>query len=363
MKIKLQQFLASPLHSWAQVGHSLANAFLELNHEVDLCSTDGTHQIPDSLRPFLKTEDQLDPSYDCQISYTAPHNFPHYLSRGNKNRFGIWNYETDIIPKHLIKYWNCCDLVLPSSQFSFDIFAKCGAPVNKMRVISHGIDLKQFRENISIYPLKTKKSKKILVNIAQPHLRKNLPGVLSAFGKAFTNKDNVALILKIVIKPPKQPHDVDVKKIINDFYSKFPKHGELELITDFITDISSLYRSCDILFSMSHSENFWLPGIEACALEKLIICPNYGGQLDFLSNENSFLIPGRVVKAPLNLQYWTASPYASIFDPNINDASDLLKEVVNNYDLHLNNMRLKLRSAADNLSWLKIADQIIKLTN
>ena len=42
---------------------------------------------------------KLERNYDMQLSYTALKNFGQYFIRGSKNRFGIWNYETTVLPK------------------------------------------------------------------------------------------------------------------------------------------------------------------------------------------------------------------------------------------------------------------------
>ena len=93
MRIKIQQFLFGKLHSWSFVGQNIGRSLLKMGHDVDFVSTDGIKQefTPKDLSKHIK--DSPSGVYDCQISYTAPHNWPNYLSNGSKNRFAIWNYE------------------------------------------------------------------------------------------------------------------------------------------------------------------------------------------------------------------------------------------------------------------------------
>src|SRR5574338_1087989 len=108
-------------HSWSIVAQNISRELVKLGHDVDLFSTNGDQHFPDDLRPYLKgfidentqvTPDnfpqmvasKLNATYDMQLSYTALRNFDNYFIRGNKNRFGIWNYETTILPKAFAKY-------------------------------------------------------------------------------------------------------------------------------------------------------------------------------------------------------------------------------------------------------------------
>src|SRR5271157_5688936 len=180
MKICWLGFMARN-HSWSIVAQNLSREFIRMGHQVDLFSTNGDSHFPEDLRPHLKgiaeegtqfTSElfqHLEKQYDMQISYTALLNFNKYFIRGDKNRFGIWNYETTVLPKAFAKFYQCVDKVLPSSEFSKKIFVDNGMPADHQVVVPHGIHLDRF-QNLGKYPLKTTKKYKILCNIAQPHL-------------------------------------------------------------------------------------------------------------------------------------------------------------------------------------------------
>ncbi len=277
-------------HSWSIVGQNISRKLIEMGHDVDLFSTNGIDHFPEDLKPYLKSwvhegqqqdghRGKLYSEYDLQLSYTAFKNFPLYFIRGNKNRFGIWNYETDILPKAFAKYSKNVDKILPSSQFSKDIFIKNGISADRQVVVPHGIHLERF-QNLGKFPLKTNKKLKILANIAQPHIRKNIPGLLNAFGKAFNKNDDVCLVLKVSNKPPEHPFEVSFNTIFADFKNKYKDHAEIEIINTFITDIETLYNACDVVYTMTHTECFWMPGLEGFAANKIVISPRYGGQLE-----------------------------------------------------------------------------------
>jgi len=358
VKIKIQGFCGTN-HSWAHVHQNIARSLVKKGHEIHLNSTNGYEYLPVELLPLIRT--QLDNNYDMQISYTAMKNFPYYLSNGSKNRFGIWNYETTVLPYGFSKYYQYTDKMLPSSNFSKKIFTDSGIPENHLVTIPHGADLEAF-ENKNKYVLKTKKKFKILANIAQPHIRKNIPGLLEAYGQAFTKEDDVCLVAKVSVKKKvEMQFDVDFHSILKSFKRKYPKHAEIELITEFIPDIVELYNSCDVVFSMTHAECFWLPGIEGMAAGKLVIAPNYGGQLDFMSENNSLLIPGKIICSPKKMQYWTTSPFAAMFDPDVVEASKLLRRAYKEYSELLNRFAKPMQDVVAMYSWDNVAGKILDL--
>lgn len=377
MKICWFGFLSKNF-SWSIVAQNLCREFIKMGHRVDLFSTNGNLYFPEDLKPYFKgfieenthldgdkyvdlIESKLDKNYDMQLSYTALKNFAHYFIRGDKNRFGIWNYETTVLPKSFAKHYKNVDKMLPSSQFSKKIFTDNGIPEDHQVVIPHGIYPDRFK-NVEKFKLKTNKKYKILVNIAQPHLRKNIPNVFKAYGQAFNRNDDVCLVLKVAKKSPQAVVDsVPFDEIYRDFCREFKNHAEIEVIDYFINDIESLYIACDIVFSMSHAECFWMPGLEGFGANKLVIAPRYGGQLDFMNEQNSLLIDGKEIRADLRMQYWEPSPYAKMFYPDVNKAANLLKEAVTNYQDYINKFVPNIQELVPEYTWESAAKKIIKL--
>jgi glycosyltransferase involved in cell wall biosynthesis len=207
--------------------------------------------------------------------------------------------------------------------------------------------------------LNTTKSVKILVNLAQPHIRKNMMGTLNAFGKAFTKKDYVCLVLKVVDKQVKAPFEQSFSELFKIFNAKYPNHAECLIIKDYVPSIESLYKACDILFMLPTAEAFFLPAIEALAAGCVVITSNYGGQLDFLTKENSFLINGKMVRAPQQAQYWTPSVYSQMFQADEDEAARVLRDVVEN----LSDVKKNIQKPTDELkkkfSWDSVAETLI----
>jgi glycosyltransferase involved in cell wall biosynthesis len=368
MRIKIQQFLFGKLHSWSCIGQNLGRSFIKLGHDVEFISTDGFEQrfVPTDLVPFIKKDPVGE--YDCQISYTAPHNWPKYLRNGTKNRFGIWNYEynnkNSTVPTLLqgfSKFYKATDLVLPSSNFSKEVFISMGIPNDKMVVIPHGINLQDFEKN-DVFKLATSKKRKILLNIAQPHRRKALHLALKSFGKAFTKEDDVCLVAKI-FKQNKTDHpfDIDFDNIYKTFESKFPRHAEVEFVYSYIPNIADLYKSCDINFSATHAECWHLPSLEALASGTINVVPRYGGQLDFCNDNNSLLIDGSIVRAPRDHQYWSSNPFAVHFEIDTDDGARKLQMAVDEFDSLKASFAPYMAETASQFTWENAAKKIIDM--
>lgn len=364
MKVKIQNFLFGKSHSWSIVTQNLARQLIKQEYNVDLISTDGVIDkfIPEDLKEYIKDKPDI-VGYDACISYTAMHNFPNYLNHSKQNRFGIWCYEFPILPAGFAKYHQFCDYLLPPSKWAAQIFMDNKIPEKKVKVIPHGINLNEF--DTESFKLKTKKTIKFLLPLGQPHLRKGIDLTIEAFYKAFTKDDDVVLIAKVPLKKKNDKgynaFDVNVTEIISNLNKKYPKHPEVELITEFVPNMAALYKACDVVYSLTRAECFFIPGLEAFAANKLLIIPRHGGQLEFCSDDNCLLVDGKLEQAPAAAQYWSASVYNTWFTASIDDAVSKLKYVYENYNFILNEKQEAIKNTALKYSWENVTQDLIKL--
>lgn len=367
MRVSIQQYLYQN-HSWSVVGWNIAEALLKQNHTVDLFPTDNAKKchLPYNLLPY--ESNMISSEYDMQISYTAPINWPVYLQKGHKNRFAIWAYEfngPNILRSDFAKHQKSVDKILAPSNFVKDIFVNSNVDKDKIVVVPHGVHPEQY-ENKCAYPLKTRKKIKIGLPLGQLHARKNLKGLLTAYYKAFSKHDDVCLVLKIQTQKQQQKQenhafDLDFYTVFSETKRRFPNGGEVEVVKEFIPDMVEFYNACNIIFTMSNGEGFYMPGLEAMAAGKLVIAPRHGGQLDFMNDDNSLLVEGEIVRAPRNYQYWTQSPYAEMFQPDVEDAVRKLQYAVKNYKQLMEKFRPNMEEQVKKLTWDNVVKQIVGL--
>jgi O-antigen biosynthesis alpha-1,2-mannosyltransferase len=370
MHIKLQGFMGQK-HSWAVCHWGIARSLKKMGHTVDLFATDGLEYLPPDLRENIIGYTELNSpkiigtyptkSYDAQISYTAMKNWEHLLSSGDRNRIALWCYEwkgKNVLPTGWAKNYKYCDFIAAPSNFTKQSFIDSGIPESAIKVISHGVD-DAYLTNVDITPLPTKKGVKILVVLAQNHLRKNIPGLLEAYGKAFTDKDDVSLILKAKEKPVQQPFDVSLKECLANFYRKYPRHAEVILYSDFLSDMSALYRSVDIVYGLAHCEGFYFPALEGLLSGKVNIAPKWGGQLDFLDSSNALLVEGKEARANPRSIYWQSRENAICYMPSIDDAVEKLRYAYHNHQQLNRRIEPQLPALRIKYSWNTVVSQML----
>jgi len=283
-----------------------------------------------------------------------------YLTHSKKNKFGIWNYDGTKIPAGWAKHYQACTRVLPSSSFSFKTFKNAGIPEDIMTLVPHGASEEYFTRD-DVFPIHSDRKYKFFLNIAQPHTRKNLPGLLDAWGKAFTNKDDVVLVAKVSIKEQKMAFDVSWTNELAKMKKKYPKHAPIIPINQFVEYMSDLYRACDIGISLSHVECFNLPALESMACKKITIASNYGGNVDFMNEENSLLVNGKIGRAPMEYQYWSPHAHGEMFYPDTNHAVEQMQRAVKEYDSLSEKFAPKLEEVRRQYTWDNAVKQILSL--
>jgi len=112
---------------------------------------------------------------------------------------------------------------------------------------------------------------------------------IEAFLNEFTDKDSVVLLIKI-----NPSYGVpDMTKIINELKPKNRNDfASIEVICDNIPykELNNLYNRSDVFVSSTRAEGFNLPCVESMAVGKPVITTNFGGQTDFVNEENGWLI-------------------------------------------------------------------------
>jgi len=363
---------ASKNHSWSLVAQNICRELIRLGHQVDMFSTNGLQHFPEDLKPNLIgwTEEGSNiingklpvNSYELSLSYTAPHNFQRYLTHG-KIKFGIWTTELSgkgSLPSHFVSAYKNTTKVLPPSSFSRDVYAENGVPFNHMEIVPHGYS-DEFILRDEIYPLKTDRKCKFLTTIGQIHRRKNIKGILEAWGQAFTKDDDVVLVAKLNLKSPKFAFEENWDILYSDFKRKYPKAAPIEVVGGFVDNISDLHRAADAYICASFGEGFGIPSLNALISNQILIAPEHGGHRDFSNETNSLLIRGKIVPAPINFQYWQPSPRALMFQPDTAHLAELMRVVQRETNALKTKLLSNTQSIRDQYSWKSVAEQIVHL--
>lgn len=290
---------------------------------------------------------------------------PNEFNALGKYNIGITaGIETTVCPAYWIEGLNRMDLNIVPAKFvkdtientSFDKFdektkQKIGRVISEkpVEVLFEGVDsdiyktTKEFSVDL-VNEMKEVKEDFCFLHVGhwlQGNLgedRKDLGMLVKVFYETFKNQKNQpALILKTSGATPCILDREDILKKINNIKKevkgKLPNvyvlHGDLR-----DEEINQLYNHPKVKshITFTHGEGFGRPLLEASLSEKPIIASNWSGQLDFL-NTDALLLPGGLVNVPKGSFPKEFNVEGSQwFQVNYQYASNVMKEVFNNYD-------------------------------
>jgi len=348
-------------HSWAVTVRSLLLEMARMNHRLDLQSINGYKLFPEELEPFVENSYS---SHDIDLTYTLPRNFNQRFLATSSARMAIYNYETSHLPPAWASMHTHLDYILPSSNFSKEVFVNAGWPEKKCIVIPHGIDLAEFENKSTATNISSAKKFRFL-NVSIPHYRKNIATLVDAYYSEFSFHEDVVLIIKTSLRKPKYKFECDIMKEIVSVQNMNKHRGkklpQVEIIQHRYDSMVPLYNACDCLVSASSSEGFGLPLLEGLAANMVVVAPRCTGQLDFLNDSNSLLVSAIEVEATPEYQYWKPTRGAKTFLPIVEDLSDKMRLAFNSKDSLLDNFSKEMASTTSRLTWNAAARMILEI--
>jgi glycosyltransferase involved in cell wall biosynthesis len=246
--------------------------------------------------------------------------------KGRNWAFLVW--EGDRIPKCYIEECLNKDIeyIFVPSKHTWNAVEKStdkAEILNKLKVIPHGVDLSLF------YSSEKPSKHTFLINKGWRNLedRGGTQYAVKAYLEEFTDKDNVELLLKInpVYGVP------DLNKMIEQLA---PKKENLPKILIDITsydykELVKLYNKGNVFVATSRAEAYHLGCIEAMACGLPIITTNFGGQTDFVNEDNGWLIGGNLEEVKHEIQYESIS----WLTPSIDEIRKAMRESYENKEI------------------------------
>lgn len=156
--------------------------------------------------------------------------------------------------------------------------------------------------------------------------RKNPEAVVRAFGNAFGPKDDALLVVRV-----SNAWRIDHRERMREFLREAGRLGNrVRLITQALnrTEILQLLSASDCYVSLHRSEGFGYTCAEAMAYGRPVIATRYSGNLDFMTDSDSFLVNAREVEVAVpDGPFQRGSVWA---EPDIDHASSLMRSVFEN---------------------------------
>jgi len=153
--------------------------------------------------------------------------------------------------------------------------------------------------------------------------RKNPIGVLEAFQRAFSNREeNVGLIIKSMGTAEAYP---EIDRALRMASVADPRiqviHGSLPY-----NDMISLIHAADVYVSLHRAEGFGMGMAEAMSFGRIVIGTNFSGNTDFLTEQTGFPVPYTLTSVKPHEYFW--DPEAQMWaEPDINEAARVLRQV------------------------------------
>ena len=267
-------------------------------------------------------------------------------------KFGYSMLETTGIPKDWVEQANEMDEVWVPSQFNKQTFEASGVK-RPIHVIPLGINTDYYHPGIRGYRTSPRYT---FLSVFEWGERKAPEKLLRAFTRAFTDKDDVLLLLKVL--------NVDTSRSLRreidalDLPANAPPIAILHNNIIKSYQMASLYRSADCFVLPTRGEGWGMPILEAMACGLPVIATNWSAQTDFMNETNAYplkikgLIPA-VAKCP----YYKGFDWS---DPDEEHLAHLMRHVYEHQDEAREIGKRAVEDAASKWTWNHAAAKIIE---
>ncbi len=362
LKDKLTWRIEGPFdssYSLALLNRETARALDKLGHHVILHSTEGPGD-------FLPKQEFLDDNLDLNEMYLRCSSMPHeqcdVVSRnlypprvgdmnGNMNILHHYAWEESAFPQDWVdSFNNYLHGMTCLSKHVEKVMIDNGVSI-PLSTSGCGVDHWERIEPEKNWKTPGKKFKFLHVSSCFP--RKGADVMLKAYGKAFTNSDDISLIIKTF----QNPHN-EIHKWLREARVAYKNYPHVEIIEKDITDseLKALYTQCDALVAPSRAEGFGLPMAEAMLSGLPVITTGWSGQMHFCNNDTSWLI---------DYTFAPASTHFNLFDsvwaePDENHLTELMRQI---YNLPLEKRKEKVQKGRElllnNFKWSDVAERLV----
>jgi len=354
MKINLYSDFFSDT-GYASHSRQFANALFKLNKELHV----------DTIRPDNYLRDLSSAEYEMIHSDIFPHetdvmiNLPPFYSQVQaqkpKQFIGWCVWEGINIPKYWVPYLHNATHIIAPSVHTKDAILNTDPTLKNVEVIHHGVNTKLFR------PIQGMKHVKFtfLANKGWArgiNDRGGIQWLLKAFCDEFVNETDVRLLVKINVAYNQPQWNLFNELAAIGITPELAKNCEFIATNIRYNELPNLYAQGDCFVSPTMGDAFNLPCLEAMACGLPVITTNFGGQVDFVNNENGWLVDYSLVDVTWDMMY-EGNMWAI---PDYNHLRKCMREAYTNRD-KTQQKGLKALQDAQNFTWDNSAKKLYDL--
>lgn len=241
--------------------------------------------------------------------------------RGHYN-IGAWNWELTDFPKEWLPRFQYYNEIWVATKFVLEALSQISpVPVVRIPYALHPEPLRDPHVHRSQFGVSNNQFFFLFMFDFHSVLeRKNPLGLIEAFKRAFPAQDDVTLVIK--------SSHADQRTV--DAMCQAAKGASIKILDTVLTrdEIIAVYSLCDCYISLHRSEGFGLTLAEAMLAGKPTIGTAYGGNVDFMTLENSYLVNYALTE--IDRDY---APYQKGWhwaDPDLDHAAVLMRHVYEN---------------------------------
>jgi glycosyltransferase involved in cell wall biosynthesis/SAM-dependent methyltransferase len=167
--------------------------------------------------------------------------------------------------------------------------------------------------------------------------RKNPIALIEAFKSSFGPGSGASLVVKCINH---EKHPANHERLL----TAADDHPDVQVIDRYVSleEKNAMIKSCDCYVSLHRSEGFGIPLAEAMYFGKPVIATGYSGNLDFMTNDNSYLVDYRLTA--IGEDAFPYPPDGEWAEPDVEHAARLMRQV---FDDQLEARERGARAAAD----------------
>jgi glycosyltransferase involved in cell wall biosynthesis len=243
---------------------------------------------------------------------------PDAPTRGGRTTIGLWSWEVDVLPPGWREASEDVTEVWTYSRFAADLIAA----ELEVPVLGFPPPLVCPLPELSAYAPNLPPGFRVLImfDYLSTLERKNPLGAIEAYRRAFGPGDGTVLIVKSVNGRHRPERHAEVMAAVE-------ARPDIVLLDRTISgsERDALIAACDCYLSLHRSEGHGLPLAEAMALGKPVVATAYGGNIEFMSEANSYLVSW--IGAQVGEQVEHYPPTASWAEPDVEHAAQLLRAI------------------------------------
>lgn len=295
------------------------------------------------------------------------HCVPDRMVFGNKKNI-IYTVVEMECPRRWTVICNKCDIIMTASNFCKSMMVKCGIEEEKIHVVPHCHNLKDWNPEVKPLNIENLKGFNFLF-VGDFTPRKNGDLLVESFIKTFRGNKDVSLTIKgyynsFGIEDQKKLVD-RIRKAIKDTGVPESERPSIFFYGEPILEslMSRFMASFDCLVAPHRGEGWGLTMSQMQFLGKPVISTNYSGNLDFMDSESSYLIDVLGMEPVCEEMIKINPNFKNQSWPIVNEFSliDLMNHVYENQDEALSKGKMAGEKMVNNFSYEPISNLIVDI--